>query len=382
MPKLYHFLSSLGLQDHFPKLNEMRFCFEDFITMPFDRKNDDIVAVLQSIVTDPTEFEAIKDGVSRYNEKKRKKIEKENGIKMEQRTQKYLSVFEKMGIRLKHQILYKDISLLDSFAKGIFGALFKVLYQDTVCAAKKMVVKNEARLMIIANEIKLLLSCDHEHIVSCYGFCIDPESNSVYIITELCDTQNLYDVLHRKNQTMTRLKKTRFVQEIYAAMCYLHDPSINIAHRDLKSKNVLLQNSRLKLCDFGSAGFKNEISNSLKGSPHNTPPELMQSNGKLFKKIDHELLDIYAFGGLMYEIWTGITPHENFKGEEGRDIRFEILSKVRSGDLTLDFTKLRDISFTLKKLIRCCCDHNKSKRPKRFVHMKDRINNLEAMSTL
>ena len=51
-------------------------------------------------------------------------------------------------------------------------------------------------------------------------------------------------------------EKIKFIKQIARAMCYLHYS--NIVHRDLKSQNVLIDDSNnAKLCDFGLA--KNKV---------------------------------------------------------------------------------------------------------------------------
>lgn len=41
------------------------------------------------------------------------------------------------------------------------------------------------------------------------------------------------------------------MKEISTALVHMHE--LGIAHRDLKIENVLLENKKFKLCDFGSA---------------------------------------------------------------------------------------------------------------------------------
>ena len=45
------------------------------------------------------------------------------------------------------------------------------------------------------------------------------------------------------------------IKEINNALCYMH--SLGITHRDLKIENVLLENKKFKLCDFGSSSKEN-----------------------------------------------------------------------------------------------------------------------------
>lgn len=94
---------------------------------------------------------------------------------------------------------------------------------------------------------------------------------------------------------------------IAAAMAYLH--SQRIIHRDLKPANILLNEFLIpKIADFGFSkanNNKNSISlfqtftNETKGTPNYMSPEIWEQN------IYSEFSDVYAYGLILYEIYTG-----------------------------------------------------------------------------
>lgn len=114
--------------------------------------------------------------------------------------------------------------------------------------------------------------------------------------------------------------------DVCRGLQYLH--SINIVHRDLKSKNVLLTSApplcQAKLCDFGMARMRLESatmtggfnSNSTCTNPslcvctgnvgtvHWTAPEVMASQRYQFPA------DVYSLGMVLYEMATGQIPFQ------------------------------------------------------------------------
>lgn len=98
-------------------------------------------------------------------------------------------------------------------------------------------------------------------------------------------------------------------------MEYLHSLSPPIIHRDLKSHNVL-RDSRgsFKICDFGLVCNKTVTA----GTPAYMAPELLEN--KHYTKS----VDLYAFGVLLWEIFSGEIPFNRM------DIP-EIRSRVVSG---------------------------------------------------
>ena len=67
---------------------------------------------------------------------------------------------------------------------------------------------------------------------------------------------SLYDMLHVKKQ-ITQLSVSQKIQiAIDAAIVFEYMHHLGIAHRDIKSHNVLIDhNFAVKICDFGLAKF-------------------------------------------------------------------------------------------------------------------------------
>lgn len=99
-------------------------------------------------------------------------------------------------------------------------------------------------------------------------------------------------------------------------MEYLHSLRPAIIHRDLKALNVLkAYDGSLKVCDFGLVMVKN----SQAGTPSYMAPELFQN--RPFNKS----VDVYAFGVLLWEVFTQEIPFYQFPVPDIRD-------KVLAGD--------------------------------------------------
>ena len=81
--------------------------------------------------------------------------------------------------------------------------------------------------------------------------------------------------------------------------------SLNIIHRDIKPKNILIgDNGTLKLCDFGWSNY-NEFARyryTFCGTPEYMAPEMISLGGH------DNRLDIWNLGILLHEMLTGKTP--------------------------------------------------------------------------
>ncbi|CAM9599544.1 unnamed protein product [Choristocarpus tenellus] len=90
-------------------------------------------------------------------------------------------------------------------------------------------------------------------------------------------------------------------------MNYLHSHHPPILHRDLKSANLLLDDSfNVKICDFGLARLK-ALTNSMTGNCGTVQwmaPEVL-ANQKY-----SETADVYSFGIVCWELLSRVCPYE------------------------------------------------------------------------
>mmetsp|Transcript_26255 Transcript_26255/g.40440 ORF Transcript_26255/g.40440 Transcript_26255/m.40440 type:complete len:130 (+) Transcript_26255:107-496(+) len=106
-----------------------------------------------------------------------------------------------------------------------------------------------------------------------------------------------------------------FFKQIIDGVDFMHQN--NIAHRDLKLENILVdEETNLKLADFGFAkNMEEEQTKTKLGTNGYKAPELQEQygmqNSMHSKKYDGKAVDIFTTGVILYMIVLGRPPFKN-----------------------------------------------------------------------
>ena len=193
--------------------------------------------------------------------------------------------------------------------EGSYGTVYKVSYNDGEAAFKRFgfTILNQTNLAQFTEEACLMRQLRHQAIVRFY----DMVAVSPYygIVMELMPDGSLYDVISKSNGKLSEAQQISFATDIAAGLQYLH--SKDIIHRDLKSLNVLVNNGRAKLTDFGLAKVKSHSSIHTKrehpvGTVQWMAPELLQGLPKHTKASD-----MYSYAMIVWELGSGLTPYQD-----------------------------------------------------------------------
>lgn len=102
------------------------------------------------------------------------------------------------------------------------------------------------------NEVRILASINHPHIIAYKEVFIDEPSSSLCLVTEYADNGDLFQKIgeHQKSKTYSHEGE---IWKMFIQLCFglkkLHD--LKIMHRDLKSANVFLfKDGSVKLGDM------------------------------------------------------------------------------------------------------------------------------------
>ncbi|GAU14430.1 hypothetical protein TSUD_249700 [Trifolium subterraneum] len=147
--------------------------------------------------------------------------------------------------------------------EGGSGFVYKVnLPSGQVVAVKKLHAEVDSEtnnFTAFTNEVKALTQIKHRNIVKLYGFCSHPRHS--FVVYEFLEGGSLDNVMRLDTQaTMFDWKKrVNVVKGVTNALYHMHHGcSPPIVHRDISSKNVLLDlDCEAYISDFGTAKILN-----------------------------------------------------------------------------------------------------------------------------
>jgi len=156
-------------------------------------------------------------------------------------------------------------------------------------------------------ELHLNLQRGSTYVVKCFGFTKEPKSNNYAMVLEYAENGNLRNYLNT-SKSIDWYQKVEILKQIGHHLCRLHEKEI--IHKDFHIGNILYKiNNRIDdfliISDLGVCHKKSYFmmqSSEIYGVlPYMAPEVLIED---LYSKASN----IYAFGGIIYEIVTGYPP--------------------------------------------------------------------------
>ncbi|XP_012845736.1 PREDICTED: wall-associated receptor kinase-like 1 [Erythranthe guttata] len=293
------------------------------------------------------------------------------------------------GLLLKQQLSYNNNGLLKTnlfsskeltqatdhynenrvLGRGGQGTVYKGMLTDgSIVAVKKSKRVDDRNLEFFINEVVILSQINHKNVVKLLGCSLEMEVP--LLVYEFIPNGTLFQHIHNPNEEflLSWKMRVRVARDVAGALSYLHSASTApIYHRDIKSKNILLDDKyRAKVADFGisrSIGIdETHLTTRVIGTSGYLDPEYFRS-GHFAEKSD-----VYSFGIVLIELLTEEKPISSPRSM-GMSLATHFLNCMEDNRLSdiLDARVLmegtREEIVAVAELGRICLHMNGKKRP-------------------
>ena len=210
----------------------------------------------------------------------------------------------------------------------VYSAIQPVIHKKVAVKVLSATFATDARMVRrFMTEARAVNRVEHTNIVDVFSLGQLPDGR-YYCVMELLQGDSLGAVMQKRRLGLAETR--RFLLQTCDALQAAHTEGI--VHRDLKPDNIFVctpkrGESQVKVLDFGIAkvfsqgpdepGRLATRAGTPIGTPHYMAPE--QARGEL--TIDHRA-DIYAFGVILFELFTGKLP---FGGKSHVELLYEHL---------------------------------------------------------
>ncbi|KAL8121033.1 hypothetical protein AgCh_017985 [Apium graveolens] len=258
--------------------------------------------------------------------------------------------------------------------EGGFGCVYKgYLVDGREIAVKQLNVGGGQGEREFKAEVEIISRVHHRHLVSLVGYCIS--ENQRLLVYDYVPNNNLYFHLQEEGRpVMEWSKRIKVAAGAARGIAYLHeDCHPRIIHRDIKSSNILLDNSfEARVSDFGLAKLawdvNTHVTTRVIGTFGYMAPEYAAS-GMLTEKSD-----VYSFGVVLLELITGRKPVDPSQPSGNESLvewaRPLLSAALDSGDLKgladpgLGINYVDHEMFKIIEVAAACIRHAAAKRPR------------------
>lgn len=223
---------------------------------------------------------------------------------------------------LVQRTISRQIQMNRSIGKGRYGEVWLAKWRGENVAVK-VFFTTEEQSWFRETEIYQTVLMRHENIL---GFiAADIKGNGSWtqmlLITDYHEFGSLYDYL--QNNCLDVSKLLLMAQSIASGISHLHTEIFStkgkpaIAHRDIKSKNILVKrNGECCIADFGLAiKYISETSeidvppNTRSGTRRYMAPEILDKSINMNNFDAHKMADMYALGLVLWELSKRCITH-------------------------------------------------------------------------
>ncbi|DAZ96185.1 TPA: hypothetical protein N0F65_012375 [Lagenidium giganteum] len=232
-----------------------------------------------------------------------------------------------------------EVLLTRKVSTGAFGVVWLGHYHGQPVAVKRM-IEGEEESKSFAREIATMSRLSHPKIVRFIG-CTWTSATDLSGVTEFMDGGDVRSLLENKRIDLSwKKEKISIAIDIAEALAYMHSISPKIIHRDLKSRNVLLNSSMVaKLSDFGLSRNRTEQA------------------------------DVYSYGVVLSELDTREIPFEEKSSKNGGGAPdMAIVIKVAKGELRPSFAP--DCPDVILRIAKACLQFDPALRPSSSAVLK------------
>ncbi|XP_054257932.1 kinase suppressor of Ras 2 isoform X1 [Macrosteles quadrilineatus] len=262
-------------------------------------------------------------------------------------------------------IPFDELKMGEAIGTGHFGTVYRGNWHGDVAikVLNMNYMDDDKTFEAFKLEVAIFRKTRHENVVLFMGACMKPPR--LAIVTSMCKGMTLYTHIHLCKDKFNMNKTTSVAQQISQGMGYLH--ARGIIHKDLKTKNIFLENGKVIITDFGLFSvtklcFANKKVDGLsipKGWLCYLAPEIIRDLRAHQKPDDEELpfskfSDVYAFGTVWYELLCGEWP---FKGQPPETIIWQVGKGVKQPLANLQAS--RDV----KDILMLCWSYQPNERP-------------------
>lgn len=275
-----------------------------------------------------------------------------------------------------------EITFDEKIGEGTSCIVYKGTFRGQVVALKRLKDNSKKRVENFIKEFAIISQFRSPHVVYLYGGCKNPIP---VMALGYCPHGSLYDVLRSEIHIDWSIV-IKLAWNTLKGLVSMHNWVPQIVHRDLKSRNILVEDDwQTKLCDFGESRYAINTNVDtlckLRGTYAYIAPEIYF--GLKFTPKS----DVYALGIILWELCTRCVkgayeaPYSEYKT---LSYDFQIIVQASKKGMRPKIDP--EIPTPLANVIMRCWDHEPNKRPdsnllvKFFSELNENPNNPDMWS--